>query len=160
MNQFEARLASLDDEWDTAPADTGQGPPPPGVYQARVEKLLLEVNERTDHVQLKTVLEIAHGEQEGRTAICWHDLEDPDRFRWAKSHLVNLGLDPGPLSTLEGRLPAALDSVVEINVKQSTATDSEGRRYTNTYVNKLLEQGSGPALQAARSAKHDDDIPF
>ncbi len=154
MSQFANRLAALDQQWAAAPVDAGSGPPPPGDYIARVEKVLIELNERTKHLQLKTVLVVAQGDYTGRASICWHDLEDVDRFRYAKAHIATLGLPVEPLSTLETRLVQALDAVVEIRVKQSTQTDSEGRPYLNTYVNRLVQS------TAARQAPLADLIVY
>lgn len=153
---YAQRLAKMDDEWQEAQAASG-GVLPPGNYQARIDRILIEES-NWEKLQLRTEYVVTHGEHEGRRTTSWNDLEDPERLKYAKSHLLTLGIELTSLAELESRLPEVLDAVVEIRVKQSTSTNAEGQPYINTYCNRLISKADQPTSTA--QSKSVDDIPF
>jgi hypothetical protein len=162
------RLDQMQTAWKESEApEGGGGLPPDGTYQARIQRFDLVESEYSGHLQLLTEMAVSAGEYEGRNASTWHDLEDPERLPYAKAHLKALGLDPDaiPLREILSHVGQALDAIVEIRIKTKRGTE---RSYTNVYVNKLLQPGTGgqsgipgtaPTATTAK-ADGDDDIPF
>jgi hypothetical protein len=159
--------------------------PPDGKYQALVKGFDFFEATSTGQLFLKTILQIALDQEwDGAEVETVHNLEDPDRISWVKGHLAVLGVDVDELDlgALQGALEKVLDVPVEIQVKRSQKTDSEGRPYVNVYCNKRLgdpmpraqsdvpadtqgldDEGKQEQLAGTGAAsRHDDDdgIPF
>lgn len=148
------RLSQMNEAWEQAPVQGTNDPPPPGTYQAKVERFNFFESKKSGNLTLVTELVVTNGEFSGRSCSTFHDLENPDRLGWAKGHLVLLGLESiSPLSSLEDRLREVLDTPVEINVVVKDG-------YTNVYVNKRLGDPQARPSTNGNAVDPDDDIPF
>jgi hypothetical protein len=167
------RLGQMNEAWNDAEASSGgTGVPPDGDYQALVNGFDWKDNDWG--LQLETELQITSGDYVGRQVKTWHNVEDPEKVGWAKTHLAAMGLDVDAVTiqdlyTDTGHLEGLLDVPVEIRIKRNTVKkDGQDKTYTNIYVNQRLgppvERDDLPVAQeptaAASSSTSDDDIPF
>jgi hypothetical protein len=160
VSDVTTRLQAMNDAWQQAEIpEGGYELPPDGDYQAVVERFDWFEANSNGHLFLKTEMRISSGASSGAEVQTIHDVEDPERLGWLKRHLSTLGVEDGPLNTLEQRLAPVAGTPVEIRIKTSTKTNADGIPYRNVYVNKRLgAPGAAPA--AAASKNPDDDIPF
>ena len=173
-----ARLAAMESAWKGADAPKGDGekkeyePIPDGEYQARIELFDFHESKKDGSLSLRTQFEIIAPTRSGARVSTFHDLEKPERLKWTRLHLENLGINVHSLEELEAALPSALDKVADIALK--TKTGNNGKDYQNCYITRVLEgvtasaaspsDGPPPPTDADRPAPKDDphldEIPF
>ena len=162
MSTIADRLAALDNDYAKAPVGGDYEMPPPGIYQAVVERfdtLEFDKGKNAGHLQLKTTFKIElDPKYAGKTVDVLHDLEDPERFNWLKKHLNTLGLDPEAFqfSELMSNLNKVLDVPCEIAIVESVKTNpNTGEPYKNCYLNRRL----GDALPSKPKPKRKPKNP-
>lgn len=169
---FSDRLKANNAAWkESRPMVSAFDLPPDGDYQAIVDRFDFIQSKKNERYYLKTELKImGGGEWDGHMVSTLHDMEDPERFDFLKTHLTRMGMDPIPdeLDNLPSALNGLLDTPVEVTVKTSNDINPKtSQPYRNLYVNKAL----GPPLRqrsdvptpepaGAAATKADDDIPF
>lgn len=141
------RVAAGQQAFENAPADGGYSSdlPPDGTYQAIVKGFDFFEGKKSGDVFFKTVTTIAFDrEYQGREAETIHNITDPEKLAWVKTHLSRLGADVDNVELADlvapgsEHLTALLDVPVEIAIKTSDNTDENGAHYRNVYVNKRL----------------------
>lgn len=147
------RLAAGQQAFQESSAEGGYSNelPPDGTYQAIVKAFDFFEAKMSGDLFFKTIVTIAFDrEYQGREVETIHNATDHEKLAWLKTHLARLGADVDnvPLADLispgSQHLEALLDVPVEIAIKTSDNTDSQGVHYRNVYVNKRL----GDALAA------------
>lgn len=161
------RLEDLDADWKATGTNGSNEkseyePVPDGTYQARVKSFDIFEGKHDGDVTLRTEFEIITGDRSGRSVSTFHNLENPDRLPYAKSHLAMLGIELEKLSEIQDKLDPALDSVCEIAVKSKEGTSRSGERrtYTNVYLNKVLADVKAGGSEPKSEPVVADDIPF
>lgn len=155
------RLRQRDDAFAKAPvAGTSGEMPPDGQYQAVLNRF--DFIDTKNGLKLLTELTVAVGDYSGWNLTTWHDLEDPDKFKWLKAHLVALEVpEPPSLTDLDFVLKGALDAPYLVTVKRGDAG----------YANAYIEQRLGGPLRSdvpvdasdftqTGSVPTDDGVPF
>jgi hypothetical protein len=155
---IQERLRQQDQAFDQAPVAGVKNSVPDDLYQAVVNRF--DYIDTAKGLKLKTEMTIAVGQYTGSELECWHDLEDPEKFKYLKQHLQALDVpEPASLAELDDSLKQALDCPVAVNVVERNG-------YKNAYVRQRL----GAPLKAdtvTPSADYQptlatptDDIPF
>lgn len=130
------RLRQQDQAFDQAPVAGQKNSVPDDLYQAVVNRF--DYIDTANGLKLKTEMTVAVGQFTGSELECWHDLEDPEKFKYLKQHLQALGVTyPTSLAEMDGCLKEALDCPVAVNVVERNG-------YKNAYVRQRL----GSALKA------------
>jgi hypothetical protein len=150
IQDLEARLAAMDDEFRRAPSESSlYEPPPDGTYQALVDSWDHFEALESGRAFLKCVFQVQnHPDYGGRYAETIFSLEDPGRLTFLKQFIRRLGgmtqdevdaLSMTAFAPNSGLLRALLDTPVEIKVvrKGSNPKDA-GRPYVNTYLQHRL----------------------
>lgn len=169
------RLAAMDEAWKSAEADTDKSEkkewtnPDDGEYQARVDRF--DFHDGKGGLALRTQFELLGPSNAGWKVSTFHPLENPERLKWTKLHLQQLGIEASSLEELEVLLPKALDQVCDVALKTKRANN--GKDYQNLYINKVVEGVTASASDPVSDAppphgdfdrpkpKDDlDDIPF
>lgn len=144
-----ARLAAMEKAWQGAGPPKGDGekkeyePIPDGEYQARIELFDFHESKKDGSLSLRTQFEVIAPSREGARVSTFHDLEKPERLKWTRLHLENLGINVHSLEELESALPDALDKVADIALKSKQVGD---KTYQNVYVNRVLEGVTASAV--------------
>lgn len=153
-----ARLAAMESAWKQADTPKGDGekkkeyePIPDGEYQARIELFDFHESKKDGSLSLRTQFEIIAPTREGARVSTFHDLEKPERMKWTRLHLENLGINVHSLEELESALPDALDKVADIVLKSKQVGD---KTYQNCYVNRVLD-----GVTASASTPRTDTPP-
>ena len=169
------RLAAMNDAWKAADAGGDEKPekkewenPPDGEYQARVHSF--DFHDGKGGLALRTQFELIGPSNAGWKVSTFHPLENPDRLKWTKRHLLMLGVEAHSLEELEAALPSALDKVCDVALKSKKVGETT---YQNLYLNRVMggvkAEPSVPAAEeppphedADRPKPKDDldDIPF
>lgn len=137
---YEDRLKQYDDNFNGAQRQRDLGElPPPGDYQAIVDRFDFFEAKSNGRLYLKTELKVVGTEHEGWPIETIHDLEDPERFDWLKTHLHRLGADVDnfQLSQIETLLHDLLDVPVEVNVYEYESK-KDGSTQLGARVNRRL----------------------
>lgn len=152
------RLRQQDQAFDQAPVAGQKNSVPDDLYQAVVNRF--DYIDTANGLKLKTEMTIAVGQYTGSELECWHDLEDPEKFKYLKQHLQALNVpEPATLSALDDSLKEALDCPVAVNVVERNG-------YKNAYVRQRLgtamkaDTVTPPALYQQPLATPEDEVPF
>lgn len=161
MNDAEVqeRLAKMDPTFEESEA-ARSGSAPDGDYEGLIERFDFWSKEGGP-LKLITEISIQGGDYDGTSApSLWHDLEDPDRIKWTKGYLEQLGLEGIKLSELKEKLaPLAGRTRVMIRIATSENKDT-GKIYRNTYLNTVLERREvDEAAEVAKEAFDGEDAP-
>lgn len=143
MSEFESYLKNFDDDFAAAKTNSFT-PLPDGKYQARIESIRIEPNQKSGELALRIEMEIAVGDYDGRKAFYYKPINNK-QMDFLKSDLARLGVNPEPFSKIESYFPGLLDKIIEIQVKTSKPND-KGETYSNVYIQKVV--GSAPAAPA------------
>lgn len=149
------RLAAMDDAWKAADASDDKPEkkewenPPDGEYQARVHSF--DFHDGKSGLALRTQFELVGPSNAGWKVSTFHPLEDTERLKWTKRHLLMLGVEANSLAELEAALPSALDKVCDVALKSKQVGD---KTYQNLYVNRVMN-----GVTASASQPVSDDAP-
>lgn len=172
IENLQDRLKGGNDAFKAASADGGFSVdwPPDGTYQGLVRKFDFFEGKKSGDVFVKTVLEVAHDrEHQGREVETIHNLTDPERMDWLKTHLSRLGApvdeidltDVAPGSQLLAEL---LDTPVEFVIKTADRKNEDtGENYRNVFVNKRLGDPLNPGVlggpMSGGKVQSQSDVP-
>jgi hypothetical protein len=158
-----ARLAAMESAWKGADAPKSDGakkeyePLPDGEYQARIDLFDFHESKKDGSLSLRTQFEIIGPDRIGAKVSTFHDLEKPERLKWTRRHIEDLGLNVHSLEELESALPSALDKVCDLALKSKQVGD---KTYQNVYVNRVLEGVTASAIGSSEAPPHtDSDAP-
>ena len=177
MSDRAKRLAAMENAWKEADTPKSDGekkkeyePIPDGEYQARVDLFDFHESKKDGSLSLRTQFEIIGPTRAGAKVSTFHDLEKPERLKWTRRHVEDLGLSVHSLEELESALPSALDKVCDIALKSKQVGD---KTYQNCYINRVLDGVTASASipteapphsdadqPAPKDGAHMDDIPF
>jgi hypothetical protein len=152
------RLEAMEETFQNAEA-ARSGSAPDGDYEGLIERFDFWSKEGGP-LKLITEISIQSGDHAGTSApSLWHDLEDPDRIKWTKGYLEQLGLEGIKLSELKERL-APLAGKTRVGIRIATTTNKDtGKVYRNTYLNTVLEPREvDEAAEAAKKAFDGEDV--
>jgi hypothetical protein len=154
-------VKTYDDEWDEmeTPEKKEHEPVPAGRYQAKIDKVYMDVAKNTGADQLCWELVIIAGKFKGKRLYKKNTLLTRENIRWLKDDLEKIELQISPISTLDEHLDEFLDIVVEIYVKNKAY---QGKDYATPYINKRLDIEIPPDLNSDKDAGTGevDDCPF
>jgi hypothetical protein len=161
-----ARLAAMEKAWKGADAPKADGeknaykPIPDGEYQARVDLFTFHESKKDGSLSLRTQFEIIGPDRIGAKVSTFHDLEKPERLKWTRRHIEDLGLNVHSLEELESALPSALDKVCDLALK---SREVNGKKYQNVYLNRVLNgvtaSASTPSDEAPPHSDADEPAP-
>ena len=160
MTDLAVKLSQLQDTWKNAdvPKDAGESQIPDGTYNATVLRFDTFDSNKGD-TWLVTEFQITHDDDfQGEVVKARHNLDGDERsIGWLKKHLLAMGMPelPERFEELPTKLHDLLDVPVEIYIKTSDKTDSQGVHYRNVYVNRSM----GGPLRAPESDIPADRIP-
>jgi hypothetical protein len=139
-------LGRLDEDYKSAPIpDPNQrSRVPDGTYQAKIKNLAVKRSKGGGKLMLEWWLTIEGPEFKGTDIPRWNHFDTTEKLGWLKKDLAICGLELDRLATLEAKLPALLDKVLEIQVQTRT---SQGKEYVNVYFNRLVD--IGPKIEEA-----------
>ncbi len=141
-------------------------PIPDGRYQAKIDKVYMDVAKNTGVDLLCWELVIIAGKFKNRRLFKKNTLLTRENIRWLKDDLEKIELEISPISTLDEHLEDFLNIVVEVYVKNK---EYQGKNYATPYINKRLNIEIPPDLNSDMSAGVDfvgagggdvDDCPF
>ena len=137
MSDFAARLAALDNDFDSTEALGGMHPE--GKYTGEIKTARIEESEKAGDDTLNLVLhyKTEKGMAFGRIRLTNHPSEASMGF--AKGQLANLG-HVGKLSQVPEILPSLIGAFADIVVEHN---EWEGNTYANTTVRKLTSAPVG-----------------
>jgi hypothetical protein len=155
-----ARLAAMEKAWSQADPPKSDGdkkkeyePLPDGEYQARIELFDFHESKKDGSLSLRTQFEILGPVREGARVSTFHDLEKPERLKWTRRHIEDLGINVHSLEELESALPSALDKVCDLALK---SREVNGTTYQNVYVNRVLDGVTASASTPSEAPPHSD----
>jgi hypothetical protein len=173
-DDFTDRLSAMQSAFKEAEVDADPfALPEPGDYQALVNEF--DIFETDSGLLFKTRFQIINDPvYSGRFADTIHNLEDPARIGFLKTHLSRLGADVSNLDLADLRpgseyLREFLDVTCDIAVKDSKKTNpNTGKPYRNVYLNGRLGSSDIPEpgkddfvhSPADRQQKLTEDIGF
>jgi hypothetical protein len=161
---YQDRLASMNDDYQRAQASGSDDLPPNGDYQCVVDRFDFIEAKSNGRLYLKTMTTVANGAHKGWNISFLHDLEDADRLKHLKTHLRTLGVPDDDLGALEGNLPKALDSVVEVSVYTPKGYDRSfakvTRRHENVRSSDIPYDDTPAAPVTIKDGAGGDPIPF
>ena len=137
-----AKLKGLSNEWNEGNENpiAGFGGWPDGSYHTRVKKA--HVNEsKNGRLQVTFELEDVDGNEESiQFKHCGLDVENnPDCIKYLQKDLRTMGFEDFAISKLEGICEEITDNQTQLGVEVKTTTGKDGKEYTNTYINNLIE---------------------
>lgn len=132
---------------------------PDGKYQMYIKSLAVKENKQQGgYPSFVVQLTVTSGEFAGRSAYKWYSLEPTkERMDSLKSDLALLGVNLKSVYDLENErlMTGILDKIVDVQIK-SKVSRSNGKNYTNYYLNKVV--GKMTSANAGNGSFADADI--
>jgi hypothetical protein len=136
-------------------------PIPDGKYQARIDKIYMDVVRSSGSDQLCWEFVILVGKFEKRRLFKKSILETRENLSYLKLDLETLKIHIDPISTIDENLDLFKDKFVEVYVKNREYND---KNYYNVYINNLIvleNPGSSQSFKdEIKNIQGDDAIPF
>jgi hypothetical protein len=135
-------MSNVNDLWKSEPTPevSSGGELPDGKYTVKVNACVEKETKETGKPMIAWDMVVVEGQPYARKHVFMNRVLDAERkesIGWAKSDFKKIGIDADALPDIQSCCTAALDRVIEIQVK----TRGE---YTNVYVNKMVDVADTP----------------